>query len=381
MSRALLALLLILGHLPVAAGPRRRAVQHPAGPVAPEALTTAARQAAEIGSITKQFTAAAILRLAERGALSIDDRIEKFVPEFDPRGRTVTLRQLMQHRSGLPRDWYKPGEPFPYDRYFSVITRQQVIAGINAQPFDFAPGTTWSYSNAGYMLLGYAIESITGTEYAEFFHSEFALPLGLIDTGVCGTFNLPRPDGYGLFGGNAVRLTAVHPSSLISSGSLCSTASDLTRWAHLLATGGVMLPASYAKMTTPVSPFVRYGFGLELYNILGQPAVSITAPSMAASVISIIFPSGTSPLPSSRMPGPSRQTTRKSSRTPWRAPRSARCSDPLHLAHCGVANLRRRDPGMIAGLSTPRPGGGITGDVGTGAGADRILIRPGRSMH
>ncbi len=124
------------------------------------------------------------------------------------------------------------------------------------------------------MLLGYAIESITGTPYAEFFQNEFALPLGLLDTGVCGTFNLPRPDGYGLFGANAVRLPAVHPSGLISSGSLCSTASDLTRWAHLLATGGVMLPASYAKMTTPASPSILYGFGLGLNNILGQPAVS-----------------------------------------------------------------------------------------------------------
>lgn len=324
MTRALLALLLLLGHIPVAAGPRTRAVPHPGDPAvppetaAPQALTTAARQAAQaaiaagvpavqiavsqggeviyseafglsdretltaatprspmqIGSITKQFTAAAILRLAERGALSVDDRIEKHVPEFNPRGRSVTLRLLMQHRSGLPRDWYNPEAPFPFDRYFSVITRQDVIAGLNAQPFAFPTGTTFSYSNAGYMLLGYAIESITGTGYAEFFHNEFALPLGLNDTGVCGTFNLPRPDGYGLFGGKPVRLPAVHPSGLISSGSLCSTASDLARWAHLLATGGVVQPASYAKMTTPGSKSVPYGFGLELYNILGQPAVS-----------------------------------------------------------------------------------------------------------
>lgn len=315
MTRALVALLLMLAHIPVAGASRQRAVRNPS---APAAIVAAGRQAAEaaiaagvpavqiavshggdviyseafgmsdretataatsrsimqIGSITKQFTAAAILRLAERGALSIDDRIEKFVPEFDPRGRTITLRHLMQHRSGLPRDWYKTGEPFPFDRYFSVVTRQQVIAGINAQPFDFPTGSTFSYSNAGYMLLGYAIESITGSGYAEFFHNEFALPLGLIDTGVCGTFNLPRPDGYGLLAGKAVRLPAVHPSSLISSGSLCSTASDLTRWAHLLATGPVMLPASYTKMTTPISPFVPYGFGLGLNSVLGQKAVS-----------------------------------------------------------------------------------------------------------
>jgi D-alanyl-D-alanine carboxypeptidase len=314
MIRALLTLLLILANLPVAAARRERAVRYPS---APDAIVTAARQAAEaaiaagvpavqiavshggdviysngfgksdreaatdasprsvmqIGSITKQFTAAAILRLAERGLLSVDDRIEKFVPEFDPRGRTVTLRHLMQHTSGLPRDWYKFGEPFPFDKYFSDIPRGYVIAAINAQPFDFATGSKWSYSNAGYMLLGYAIESITGRQYAEFFHHEFALPLGLIDTGVCGMFNLPLPDGYGLFGGTPVRLPAERPSGYIGSGSLCSTASDLTRWAHLLATGQVLLPASYAKMTTPLSQFVRYGFGLELSNFVGQPAV------------------------------------------------------------------------------------------------------------
>ena len=241
MTRALLALLLILGQLPVAAATRRRAVQPPPPVVAPAAVVTAARQAAEtmltagvpaiqiavsdrgqiiyseafgmtdeetataatprsvqqIASLTKQFTAAAILRLAERGALSLDDRIEKFVPEFDPRGKVVTLRHLMQHTSGIPRDWFKPGDPF--DKYFSTIPRQHVVAEINALPFEFAPGSKWSYSNAGYMLLGYAIESITGTPYAEHFHNEFALPLGLIDTGVCGMFNLALPDGYSLF--------------------------------------------------------------------------------------------------------------------------------------------------------------------------------------
>ena len=250
MTRALLALLLIVSHFPAEAT-RRRAVRHPSAPVAPAAVVTAARQAAEdalktgvpavqiavshrgtviyseafgmsdresataatarsvmqIGSVTKQFTAAAILRLAERGALSLDDRIEKFVPEFNPRGATITLRQLLSHRSGVPRDWTSTGLPY------SPVTRQQVIAGINAKPLDFAPGSKFSYSNAGYMLLGYAIESITGRSYVDFIHSELALPLGLLDTGVCGTSNLPLPEGYGLFaGGKVTRMRAVHPS-------------------------------------------------------------------------------------------------------------------------------------------------------------------------
>ena len=317
MTRALLALLLILGHLPVAEAAKRRAARHPEAPVAPAALVTAARQAAEaamaagvpavqiavhhrgriiyseafgtsdresasaatprsvmqIGSVTKQFTAAAILRLAERGALTLDDRIEKFVPEFNTRGATITLRQLLSHTSGVRRDWSATGLPF------WPVTRAQVITALNAYPLDSPPGTKWSYSNAGYMLLGYAIESITGMSYVDFVHSELALPLGLIDTGVCGTSNLPLPEGYGLFGGKSMRMPAVHPSGLISSGSLCSTASDLARWAHLLANGHAMLPASYATMTTPaklqngtVVP-TTYALGVAVQNMLGRPAV------------------------------------------------------------------------------------------------------------
>jgi CubicO group peptidase (beta-lactamase class C family) len=227
----------------------------------------------QIGSITKQFTAAAILRLAERGALTLDDPIDKFVPEFDSRGKTITLRHLLTHRSGVPRDWYKLAAHTP-PPLLSPATREQVVAGINAQPIDFLPGTTFNYSNAGYMLLGYAIESITGKSYVDYIHTELALPLGLLDTGVCGTGNLPRPEGYGLFPGNTIRLQAVHPSGLISSGSLCSTAADLARWSHLLANGRVMLPASYATMTTRLAPLAFYALGVDTKSILGHPAVS-----------------------------------------------------------------------------------------------------------
>lgn len=322
MTRALLALLLILGHLPVAEAAKRRAVQHPAAPVAPAAVVTAAGQAAEaamaagvpavqiavshrgrviyaeafgmtdkeraiaatprsvqqIASVTKQFTAAAILRLAERGALTLDDRIEKFVPEFNPRGATITLRQLLSHTSGVRRDWFPAGPPWP--NLIAPVTREQTIKGLNSgQLLDSTPGTQWSYSNAGYMLLGLAIESITGRSYADFIHSELALPLGLIDTGVCGTSNLPMPEGYGLSTGKSMRMPPLHTSVVVYSGGLCSTASDLARWSHLLATGLAMLPASYATMTTPAplanNTVVPNGYALGVLNqkILGHPAV------------------------------------------------------------------------------------------------------------
>jgi D-alanyl-D-alanine carboxypeptidase len=317
MTRALLALLLILGHVPVAeATTRRRAVQHPAPATVSPAVVAAATQAAEAalasgvpavqvavsqggriiyaeafgvtdqgtaiaatprsvmqtGSVTKQFTAAAILRLAERGSLSLDDRIEKFVPEFDPRGATITLRHLLSHRSGVRSSWWPPSGGFPL---FSPVTREQVIAGINGQPLEFTPGSRWSYSNAGYMLLGYAVESIAGSSFADFVHSEFVLPLGLLDTGVCGTFNLPLPEGYGRTGaGKWIRMQPLHSSGVIGDGSICSTASDLARWSHLLATGHVLLPSSYAAMTTPLVPGPPYGLGLDLRNMVGHRAVS-----------------------------------------------------------------------------------------------------------
>ena len=318
MNRALLALLLVLGQFPVAAGTRRRAVQ-PA-PIPPAAIVAAAHQAAQaalaegvpavqiavydrgriiyseafgltdkqsataatsrsvmqIGSVTKQFTAAAILRLAERGALTLDDRIEKFVPEFNPRGATITLRRILSHTSGLPRDFFPPTAPVDLTK---PVTRAQAIKGLNAQPFLFAPGTKWSYSNAGYLLLGYAIESITGMSFPDFIRDEFALPLGLIDTGVCGTSNVPLPEGYGQPNGTTwVRLPSFSMSVAWGSGSVCSTASDLARWSHLLATGYVMLPDSYATMTTPArlenNSVVSYALGVGVQNILGQRAVS-----------------------------------------------------------------------------------------------------------
>jgi D-alanyl-D-alanine carboxypeptidase len=322
MTRALLAVVLILGQFPVAAAAKRRAARHPS--LAPAAIVTAAQQAADaamaagvpavqiavshrgqiiyagafgttdresataatprsvlqIGSVTKQFTAAAILRLAERGALTLDDRIETFVPEFNPRGATITLRQLLSHTAGVRRDWFPAGPPWP--DLTAPITREQKIQGLNTgQLLDSPPGTKWSYSNAGYMLLGLAIESITGMPFADFVHHEFVLPLGLIDTGVCGTSNLPLPEGYGLFpqSPSSIRMRPLHPSVTLSSGSFCSTASDLARWSHLLATGRVMLPASYATMTTPVrfsnNTVVPNGYALGVLaqKILGHPAV------------------------------------------------------------------------------------------------------------
>lgn len=229
----------------------------------------------QIASVSKQFAAAGILRLAERGELSLDDRIEKYVPEFNPQGKTVTLRHLLSHTSGLRRDWTPPGGV----NLTVPITRAQMIQSLNVNPFDTTPGTQWSYSNAGFMLLGYAIESITGKPYAQFVQDELALPLGLLNTGLCGSGHLPLPRGYGQFGGGWPLMFPLHPTTVLSSGGLCSTASDLARWSHLLAKGHAILPSSYQTMTTvaklnnnaPVSN--GYAFGVHVQAFKGRPLV------------------------------------------------------------------------------------------------------------
>lgn len=320
MTRPFLALLLILGQLPIAAASRRRTTLPPVAPVPPAAIVTAAHQAAatlmaagvpglqiavsnhgqviygegfgmtdrengiataprsvmQIASVTKQFTAAAIMRLAERGALTLDDRIDKYVPELDTRGATITLRQLLSHTAGVRRDWVIVTPGFDFSK---PVTRAEVIKTLNSgQTFDFKPGAAWSYSNAGYMLLGYAIESISGMSYADFIHNEFTLPLGLLDTGVCEAHDLPLPRGYVQTpNGSWVRKSALPPSLNLSNGAICSTASDLSRWSHLLATGSVVQPSSYATMITPArlnnNGVVNYGLGLNLQEQLGHPAV------------------------------------------------------------------------------------------------------------
>jgi D-alanyl-D-alanine carboxypeptidase len=311
MKKAFVVLLLILGFVPVAEATRRRGVRPAIAPVAPAAIVNAATEAADAalkagvpavqiavsehgriiysaafgvtdresgapatprsvlqtGSLTKQFTAAAIVRLAERGALSLDDRIEKFVPEFNPRGATITFRHLLTHTSGvssLPASEYVPQ------------TRAQFMALVD-QPLAFPPGSNWSYSNAGYKLLGYAIESIAGVPYAQFIHEEFGVPLGLVDTGVCGTFGLPVPAGYGFVQGNWKPVPPSVMSVPFSAGAICSTASDLVRWSDLMVRGGVVRPESYAAMTVPTTlttnSVAPYGFGFFLQPQLGRPQV------------------------------------------------------------------------------------------------------------
>jgi len=221
-----------------------------------------------IGSVTKQFTAAAIMRLVEQGKLGLDDDINKHLPApgFPLQGNTVTIRQLLTHTSGIPSytdqdEWFKliPQE----------LTNDEMLALVKDKPFDFKPGQQHKYNNTGYYLLGMIIEKISGKTYAEHMEAEFFKPLGLERT--CYGFNTPiiknRAKGYGATNGTIENAPHLGMSQPFAAGSLLSTGEDVVKWSMALASGKIVKPESFTMMTTPTiltnGENTHYGFGLE----------------------------------------------------------------------------------------------------------------------
>ena len=133
-----------------------------------------------IGSVTKQFTAAAILKLQEEGRLNVNDKLSKFIPDY-PRGDEVTIHHLLTHTSGIKSFTSKPDFMATAT---SPATVDQMITSFKNDPFDFNPGEKFSYNNSGYFLLGHIIEKVSGKSYGDYLRDTFFKPLGMHDTGV-----------------------------------------------------------------------------------------------------------------------------------------------------------------------------------------------------
>ena len=204
-----------------------------------------------IASITKQFTAAAVLQLADAGKLRLDDEITRFLPEYPVRGNRVTVRHLLNHTSGI-RNMTALGAP-----YWSQISRdvqpEDVIRIFQNEPFDFPPGERYAYNNSGYFLLGVIIEKASGMKYGEYLAKNVFAPAGLRESFYCATTALipHRARGYSRGASGFVNAKYFSPSQGFSVGGVCSTAPDLARWVEALASGRVISPAAYRQMTTP----------------------------------------------------------------------------------------------------------------------------------
>jgi CubicO group peptidase (beta-lactamase class C family) len=224
-----------------------------------------------LGSITKQFTAAGILLLEERGKLKVEDPISKYMPDEPAAWKNITFFHLLTHTSGIPSFTSFPD----YNELQSrPVTPEQLVARFRDKPLDFQPGEKWNYSNSGYALLGYLLEKISGEKYCDFLQQNIFAPLAMHDTGCdSNSMVLPRrasgytPGPHGLENASYIDMTVP-----FSAGELYSTTGDLRRWQQALFGGKLLNPASLKKMTTPFKE--NYGFGLEIQTIKGHERIS-----------------------------------------------------------------------------------------------------------
>ena len=239
----------------------------------------AANSVYRIGSITKQFTAAAVMRLVEQGRVALDDPITKYLPQAPVQGRTVLVRHLLNHTSGL-RSYTDLGPRWtPLMR--QDLTPDSLVGLTRTDSVEFEPGTRWKYNNTGYVLLGMLIEKVTGRPWADVIRDSVARPLGLADTRYCSTSEVipRRADGYEPAAGRSFRHSAyISMTQPYAAGALCSTVPDLLRWQRALSTGKVVAAASYARMSTPdtlasTHTPLQYGFGLQVDRLHGRARV------------------------------------------------------------------------------------------------------------
>lgn len=213
-----------------------------------------------LGSVTKQFTAMAVMILQERGSLSVDDPISKFIDSSPDAWKDVTVRHLLSHTSGIPNFTSFP-DYLPTMRQAS--TPAQTIARFRDKPLEFAPGEKFAYSNSGYILLGAIIEKAAGKSYEAFLREAIFEPLSMNDTGYDHQEEViqHRAAGYDR-GANVANADFLDMSIPFAAGALYSTVGDLHRWHEALSIGKLVSEASMTAIFTPVKGDYAYGWSV-----------------------------------------------------------------------------------------------------------------------
>jgi CubicO group peptidase (beta-lactamase class C family) len=224
-----------------------------------------------LGSITKQFTAAGILLLEERGKLRLDDPVKKHMPDAPAAWDKITIFHLLTHTSGIPSF-----TSFPEQASINPLPTfpKEVVRRFRDKPLEFEPGEKWSYNNSAYVLLGYLMERISGQSYREFVEQNIFQPLGMKDSG----YDSPsaiiprRASGYSRGRkGSPVNARIIHMSIPYSAGALYSTTEDLVRWQHGLFGGKLLSAASLEKMITPFKQ--DYALGVAVSTVKGHKKI------------------------------------------------------------------------------------------------------------
>jgi CubicO group peptidase (beta-lactamase class C family) len=240
-------------------------------------VPTPDRAVYEIGSVTKQFTAAAVLLLQERGKLSLDDPITKYLPDYPTKGHTISLRRLLDHTSGIKGYTEVP-------EFGTFMMRQEprdsLVAMFASKPFDFAPGEAQIYNNSAYFLLGLIIEKTSGMSYADFVKKNLFEPAAMADSRYCSERAVikRRANGYEMTRDGLQRAGYLNHLWPYAAGSLCSTVGDLVAWNRAIHGGRILSPASYQELITPGTlndgTRLRYAKGLGLSSVAGHRVIS-----------------------------------------------------------------------------------------------------------
>ena len=213
----------------------------------------------EAGSLSKQFTASAIMLLAEEGKIALDDSITKYFPEASPAMKAVTIRHLLTHTSGIPDvsdgTTETNGAKGVVD-FHREYTEEEYARAYLTQPLDFQPGTKWSYCNAGYDLLGFLIHRVTGKPYGDFMRERIFEPLGMTTARVFSYANIipNRASGYSLVDGEWKNEPRWWSQSITAgaAGGLWMNVLDLAKWDAALYTDRIIKRSSLEKMWAPV---------------------------------------------------------------------------------------------------------------------------------
>jgi D-alanyl-D-alanine carboxypeptidase len=246
-----------------------------------------------IGSISKQFTAAAMLLLQEQGKLSLDDKVAKFIPDLT-RANEVTIRQLLSHTSGYqdywPQDYVMPMMLHP-------VTAAKILDTWARKPLDFDPGTKWQYSNTNYVIAGVIIEKASGKPLLQFLQEKVFAPLGMTSVANIDEKKLgdTDPTGYMRYALGPMRVAPKEGAGwLFAAGELAMTAEDLAKWNISIMDQKLLRPASYRELEREAQlnngMGTRYGLGVSLATEAGHRAVSHGGEVSGFVSESIVFP-------------------------------------------------------------------------------------------
>lgn len=239
-------------------------------------VPTPPRAVYEIGSVTKQFTAAGILQLQDEGKLSLDDDITKYLPDYPTQGHRVTVRRLLDHTSGIKGYTEIPA-------FGGMMTRKlppdSLVALFKNEKFDFAPGEGQVYNNSAYFLAGLIIEKLSGMSYADYVKKTFFDKVGMADSRYCSETAVIKRKAHGYDMGpaglqNKGFIVHTYP---YAAGSLCSTVGDLAAWNRALHGGKVLSQRAYQELIAPATlndgTKLRYTKGLAIHTVAGHRVI------------------------------------------------------------------------------------------------------------